>query len=56
LAALSLIRCTSRSTPKPASELFLHATGQLSFPPDICGVVENANAGIRAVIALGINQ
>ena len=36
---------------KPAPDLFLHATQQLSVLPENCIVVEDAKAGITAALA-----
>ncbi len=36
---------------KPAPDLFLHAAGQLGFPPAQCIVVEDSQAGIQAARA-----
>jgi beta-phosphoglucomutase len=40
---------------KPAPDLFLHAAGQLGFPPQECVVVEDAAAGIEAALTGGFH-
>ncbi len=46
----------SVANPKPAPDLFLHAAAQLSLPPAVCVVVEDAAAGIEAAIAGGFRS
>jgi beta-phosphoglucomutase len=41
----------SVDNPKPAPDLFLHASAQLDLPPSDCVVVEDATAGIQAAQA-----
>jgi beta-phosphoglucomutase len=45
----------SVTNPKPAPDLFLHAASQLSLPPALCVVVEDAGAGVEAAIAGGFH-
>jgi len=44
----------SVAIPKPAPDLFLYAAAQLGLPPDLCVVVEDAEAGVEAALAAGM--
>lgn len=44
----------SVAVPKPAPDLFLFAAQQLGLPPDLCVVVEDAEAGVEAALAAGM--
>jgi kojibiose phosphorylase len=39
---------------KPAPDLFLFAAHQLDLPPEVCVVVEDAEAGVEAALAAGM--
>lgn len=46
---------TNISRSKPDPEVFLKASEYLDVPPDVCLVVEDAESGVRAALAAGMD-